>query len=255
MLRLSPLLLLVSGCGLLSDLDGLTNPMVMESMFVGVEAPQSDLIDLTGTEFEGGAGATVLLADAQYADQLEEAPIEGADVSMQLDGGAWLPMRDDGDGKYVVDDGLVYLPGQALGVRVKDDGIHAATLRTPDALDVELPESVATHAPLVVRTESPGVNTLAVVVMDPETKELVFDNRPVSIEDVYALTHDQGTLAVEIPGVVFSRPGMYVVGVAGLAISQQENLDNVNTTISALMAGTIRFYVVDAEVADGGEQP
>lgn len=247
-----PLALLLSGCDLLADLAGATNPTVMEAMLIGVEPPDSDLVDLTGTEFEGGTGATVLLADATQADDLEEAPIEGARVDIQI-GGRWYNLRDDADGKYIVDEGISYPAGEEVTVRIRDGEERGASVRAPESLDLEIVESHSVRSPLVVRAETAGLDTIAVVVMEVESGEILYDNRPATIEEVYALTHGDGSLAVEVPGTAFPRPGAYVIGVAGLAISEAEGLENVNTTISAFAAGTIRFWPVYVADLEAGE--
>ncbi len=251
-LTLIPLPLL-AGCDLLGDLAGYANPMVMEATLVGVEAPDPDLVDLTGTSLGGGTVATVLLADATKMEDLADAPLAGAKVELRIDDGEWRALRDESEGRYLLDEGLTYVPGQVVTIRVQGDPDHGATVRAPEALDVEVPAQQGTGAPLVVQTEAEGVAHLALVVMDIESGEVVFDNRPDSIEDIYALTHGGGQRAVEVPGVVFSRPGAYVVGVAGLAVSAEADLDNLNTTISALTAGTIRFYPVTVGAWDERE--
>ena len=251
-LNLIPLPLL-AGCDLLGDLAGYANPMVMEATLVGVETPDPALVDLTGTTLEGGTVATVLLADATQMEDLAEAPLAGARVELRIDDGEWRALRDESEGKYLLDEGLTYVAGQAVAIRIQGDPDHGATVRAPDVLDVTVAAEHAAGAPLVVQTEAEGIAHLALVVMDIAAGEVLFDNRPTSIEDIYALTHGGGQRAVEVPGVVFSRPGAYVVGVAGLAVSAEEDLDNLNTTISALTAGTIRFYPVTVGAWDEQE--
>jgi len=249
-----PLLLLLAGCDLFDDLAGFTNPVVMEAMLVGVETPSIEVLDLAGTEFEGGTAATVLLADATRYEELAEAPIEGAKVEISFDGQGWRSFRDDADGKYLIEEGLTYVPGAEIKVRVRgatDDEERGAFLRAPEPVDVSVPEIHPPGEPLVLRTDAAGVDTLAVVVLEAATGVVVFDNRPKTIEDVYALTHGQGATAVEVPGVVFGRPGAYVIGVAGLAVTEADGLENVNTTLSALAAGTIRFRALEVNEFEG----
>ncbi len=245
---------LLAGCDLIGELAGYTNPTVMAATFLGVEAPDAELVDLTGTSFEGGAVATVLLADAADLQDVASAAIVGAKVELSLDGADWRSFRDDADGKYILDEGLDYRAGMAVSIRVRDEGgEHGAELAAPGALDVELAPELEAGSDMVIRTEAQDISLLGVVVLATDSGEVVFDNRPISIEDVYDLTHGGGSRAIEVPGVVFSRPGGYIVGVAGLAVSRESDLDNLNTTISALTVGTIRFYPVLVRGLEGEE--
>ncbi len=59
------------GCGNFYDLretiEGVTNPVVVQAMFLGVAPPESDLVILDDTEFASGSAIRVFLADAAGA--------------------------------------------------------------------------------------------------------------------------------------------------------------------------------------------
>ncbi len=244
------MLLTLLACSAIDDLsdkvDGLTNTLVMEGIYVGVEPPTSELVDLSGTDFDKGAFVTALLADAASVTDLANAPVSGADVTLRSEANGETPLGDDGDGKYTAtgDDGLTYADGDPVVLSVQLDGEHKASIVAPPAVQSNIPSEHDAGQPLAISAGDPSLSTLFVVVVNAQSGNVTFDNRPGSIEEVYDLTHGGGALAVEVPGSAFPDQTLYVVGVAGMNLTPAEGLTELNTALSAFLAGKFSFYPV-----------
>ena len=111
-------------------LDGLLEPVVMEGLVLGVQAPQGtgadDVFEDSG--YAAGVSATVFLADAKEVAEIENAPITGATVEIVT-----------GDGSFAVEE-----VGQGTYARLPDGSLEY--------------ESEATWS-LVVSRESAGETT------------------------------------------------------------------------------------------------
>lgn len=241
-------MILLLACAAIEDLknkvDGLTNPLVMEALFLGVEPPDSDQIDLSGTDFEQGATVTVLLADAGSVADLSNAPVSGAIVEFRSQATGIVQLSDEGDGKYAAasGDGLSYTQGAEVTLGVEMDGDPAARLVAPAEIADRIPATHTKGESLAVSTGDTELAGLLVVVLDGSNGEVTFDNSPNTIEELYEFTHGGAALAVEVPGSAFSRETVYAVGVAGLNLTTADDLTEMNTALSAFIAGKLKFY-------------
>lgn len=244
------MLLTLLACSLVDDLsdkvEGLTNPLVVEAMYVGVAPPDSDLVDLSGTEFDKGVLATALLADAASVDDLANAPVEGANVTLRTETNGEIALSDEGSGKYTAtgDDGLAYTNGDSVVLAVSLEGEHRATIVAPPEIAADIPSQHTAGQPLAISAGDPNLATMFVVVADAESGRITYDNRPTSIEDVYHLTHGDGALSVEVPGSAFADQTVYLVGVAGMNLTPADGFTELNTALSAFLAGKFKFYPV-----------
>lgn len=246
-----PFLLVLSACDALDALKdevaGLTNPLVMEAVYVGVEDPGTEVIDLSGTDFGMGAVATALLADAAAAEDLSQAPVDGAEVHFRSEANGTVPLPAAGAGKYKAtgEDGLAYEDGDPVVLSVDfGDTRHTAGILAPSAVAVDVPPDHTTGGGLTVDATGNAVDTLFVVVVDLQAGTSTFDNRPTSVGDVYNLAHGDGVLVVDLPGSAFPRDSLYVVGAAGMNVTTPENLTELNTALSSFLAGKFSFYPV-----------
>ena len=108
------------------------------------------------------------------------------------------------------------------------------------------------HYKLPIFSNQAYENTLAFVI-NVETGELTYDNRPTTPQEMYELTHPQGILmnevepevdSINIPGSAFASNGIYVVGVAGIMSSKTSQMDNINTALSGVIAGKFNLEAV-----------
>lgn len=246
------LLPLLAGCeainALKDDVEGLTNPLVVQGMYLGVGEPEAG-VDLGGTDFDKAAQATVLLADAASVDDLENAPVTGAAVSLRSETGGSVALGDEGGGKYAAssDDGLVYAGGEQIALAIETDVLSKVAIVAPPEPDAGLPDTHAAGEPLVVDLAGQGFDMALVVVVDGASGEVTFSNEPADIRELYDFTHGDGTTRVEIPGGAFGRSSVYAVGVAGLNAASADDFEELNTALSAFLAGKFRFYALTVQ--------
>lgn len=239
------LMLLALGCNfqdLLNDatetFEGLTNPLVVQGWYVGVEEPDSE-IDLSGTDFDQGAALTVFLADAANVDEIDKAPIDGADVD--IDG---VPLTEAESGSYVVSgsDGLTYTDeGDTLLSIGIGDGMAEALVSMPPAADFVVPSTGAQGTDLTIDLGGQGFDNVLIVVLD-SSGEMAWTNSPQDIREVYDYASSDTVGQVTIPGdLAFVSAGPHVIGVAGMRSADSETFVDMNTALSSVMAGKLRF--------------
>ncbi len=250
--RIAPLCLpLLVGCSDLDDLkdkvEGYTNPTVIEGLVLGVAEPDFDF-DLSKTDFNKGAAGVVFLADAASADEIESAPIDGADVSILSETTGKLAMNEDGDGKYSItgDDGFEYTVGEDLDLNVDvGDQSSSASVTAPAAADVTIDEAHTAGEAITVDLTGQSFSSVLVAVFDAGSGELTFSNQPEGIKEIYDFTHGGAeSLVVDIPGSAFSAESVYAVGVAGLKNAGEDDFGDANTLLSTYMAGKMKFFPV-----------
>ncbi len=244
------MLLLLVGCAdflaISEAFDDLTNPLVVQSVYMGVE-PLPPGVELGESAYASGSTARVLLADASNVDELDEAPvITDATIVLEMEGGA-VPLRAEAEGAWVADttDGLGWDAGDAVSLEVeREDGTHRLALVTPDAPKADIEAEQAKGEPLVVDLTGATYDNIVVTVVRLEDGETVYDSMPTDIAALYRLTHAADELVVEVPGSAFSKPGVYAVGVAGLVNAHPDDYEDVNVALSALTAGSFVFSAV-----------
>ena len=243
-----PFVLFATACGIKEKLEGLTNPLVAEALVLGIEEPSTDELDPSAAGLEPGVGATVFLADAKSIDDIEEAPVGGADVAYSDSSGSFAMEEDDG-GEYRVssvdEQDFDYVPGGDAEIRATIDGEdHAVTVQKPGAIELDVPLQHTAGQPLVLDASDEDIDNLLVVVFRADTGEVVFSNRPDSVRDYYDLGHSSGNVTVTVDGDALAASTLYGVGAAGLTNGEESEFESVNTVLSAIMAGEMRFYPV-----------
>jgi VCBS repeat-containing protein len=241
-----PFLALAAGCGVKDKIEGLLNPLVAEALILGVEEPSTPKLDPGAAGFEPGAGATVFLADAKDANELENAPVTGAEVTYSGGAGTFTMDEDDG-GEYRVDSveahDFDYVAADQAEVTATIDGEeHTVSVRTPGPLDLTVPLQHPSGQSLTLDASSADIDNLLVVVFRADTGDVVFSNQPKDIGEFYDLAHSSGTRTVEVDGAALSGETLYGVGIAGLTNGTESEFVEVNTALSAIMAGDLRFH-------------
>lgn len=246
------LLPLLAGCeaidSLKEDVEGLTNPLVVQGMYLGGGEPEAG-VDLSGTDFDQAAQATVLLADAASVDDLQNAPVTGASVTLRSETGGSVALGDEGGGRYAAssEDGLVYAAGEQFVMSIETDVLSKVAIVAPPEPEVDLPDTHTAGEPLNVLINDTDVDSAVVVVIDGASGEVTFSNEPADIRELYDLTHGKGTTRVEIPGEAFRSPSVYAVGVAGLNAASADDFEELNTALSGFLAGKFRFYALTVQ--------
>lgn len=250
MTRSLPLLLLLplGGCELFQNgtdvVNGLLNPLVAEGMLLATVPPDAGDSGDTGASFdlgsagiEEGTSLTLFLADAANVNEIENAPIDDATVSVH---GA--EAAGGGGGLYtVVGEGLTYEAGAAwnLDVDVADTAARAV-LNLPAEPTFTLP-ALVTNTPVTLDLSGQGFNSALVVVIEA-TSGVTHSNQPDGIREFYDFTHGgDDVTTVEIPAEAFPGNGVYAIGVAGLVHTTSDDLSEMNTGLSTIMSGKMVF--------------
>lgn len=242
MSRVLPLLFLF-GCDRLQRIADLADPVVAQGLFLGLEVPDGlpDLGDVEG--FQYAAACTVFLAYFGDPSEITEAPVEGAEIQLKSPANGRMTFREEGEGKYTLDssDGLVYEPGDVLVITFEVDGVEAQLeVVAPEPAELELPEVVAPETAVEVDLSDYDYEGALAASYDLGRGRLAWDNLPVSVEEVYDFTHSEGQIETfELPPEALLRQGTYIVGVAGMQISDPEAFTGVNTSLSAFSAGQV----------------
>lgn len=256
MSRVSPaalsVLLLVAGCEQLQDvkdtLEGLTNPLVVEALVLGVAEPESEDIDLTDTPFEKGTVATVFLADATGLDDLEESTVAGAQVAVRSATMGTVDLVDEGAGLYAGtgEDGLLYTVGEdtVISVIIADE-THTVAVQAPQPASITVQEQHEPGANLLVDLTAYEYDAVLVAVVDLGSGEVTYSNEPQGIREIYDFTHTtEPVRRHEIPGSAFAAQSVYAVGVAGMRAASADDYTDMNTGLSSYLVGQMRFFPV-----------
>ncbi|MEZ4316038.1 MAG: hypothetical protein R3F61_00970 [Myxococcota bacterium] len=252
-------LVALSGCDALNKakdtIDGLLEPVVAEGIVLGVEPPQSQELQdlLNGSEFDSGTTVTLFMADAKEVQQIENAPIQGADVSL-TGPGVNATVSEVDSGVYVLtpaDQPIEYASGDTWELRVvRTSGSSTATstaqvlLPAPADFSAELPAQHQNNTPISLDFTGLGFDSALVVVLD-DGGNVTFSNEPKTIKEVYDFTHGTTALGViTIPGEAFPDDGVYAVGVAGLVNTDPADLSEMNTGLSSIVSGLMKMYPV-----------
>jgi hypothetical protein len=237
--------LILGGCDAINEgrdlLEGLTNPLVSVALVLGVEPPEgAQDIDLPA-EF-AGAGATVFLADAADVADLENAPVQGANVRLQA-----ATLQESAPGTYLMNPGAeTYQDGATwtLGVSVGSGASASADIELPPPAEFALPDSLAVNAGTSVDLTGQDFDGALVVVLD-QNGSITFDNRPSDVRAVYELARGEPAGQIDIPGTAFPQAGAYLIGVAGLrGTSGADTVEKMNSVLTTRTAGKLRFEPV-----------
>lgn len=237
----------LTGCDqLINTYEGLTNPLVAQGLVLGIAAPDSELIDLSQTDYGEGTAVTVFLADAESADKLEEAPVEGADVSVRGDFGD-VPADETGGGAYSIVPGeLTYADGATWTVVADVQGeVGRANVDLPPPAAFQIEQDHAKGEPIDLDFTGKGFTSALIVVMEVESGDITYSTEPKDIRDVYELTRSNEEIGVvQVPGTAFPDEKVYALGVAGMVHTQAADLEGMNTALSSVLAGKMKFYPV-----------
>ncbi len=236
----------LGGCARLESTDALVSPVVAQGLYLGMDLP--DGIDFEGTDILAySAACSVFLAYVSDPAELADSPVAGADVSFRSEANGRLDLTESGDGEYIVTaaEGLVYEQGDVSSVALDVSGESASiVVKPPQAPDFDFPAAVTKGEAFTVDLTGQGYDSILAAVYDVGRSKVTWTNLPEGVEEIYTYTHPVEPLeTLEIPGDAFPGHGSYVVGVAGMRLADPEDFVNVNTTLSAFMAGELSLYV------------
>jgi hypothetical protein len=245
---------LMSGCGQLEDvketLEGLTEPLVVEAILIGAVEPESELIDLSETDFADGATVKVFVADATSLDELEAGAMDDLAVDLKSPSLGNLPLEAVGGGLYTANgqDGLEYFAGEEYLINViNGDTQHKVAVSAPHPVDIQIPQQHNVGDNLLIDLTDYEYDTVLVAVLNVQGGEVTYSNEPEGIQEMYEATHSGTNVKRhEIPASAFAAPGVYAVGVAGMRNAVVDDYTDMNTGLSSYLVGQMRFYPVQA---------
>jgi hypothetical protein len=238
-----------------NTIDGLLDPVVVEGIVLAIEPPENaELSELLGnSDYQAGTTVTVFMADAREVDEIENAPISGAAVTVSGPG-VDASVAEIEAGVYLltpVDDDVPYTSGDTWElhvVRTSGDQTATSTARLALPVDADFTSSIPQqHQPdtaIELDFTGLGFDAALVVVFDQEG-EVTYSNEPNDVREVYEFTHGGQELGViTLPATAFPGEGVFAVGVAGMVNTDAADLTEMNTALSTVMMGKMRLYGV-----------
>lgn len=240
---------LLVGCDRLAAVDELTDPVVAQGLYLGLDVPDAYQDDLAGAEgFEYAALCNVFLAFVANPSELADAPVEGATIHLRSPANGTLTFRDEGGGKYTLDssDGLVYEVGEEPVITFEHEGRESRlTVLAPEAPAVALSGTMPRESAMEVDLSDYTFRNAVAAAYDLDRSKLTWDNLPTEVDEVYEFTRREEPIEeIELPAEAFMRKGNYVVGVAGMKVAESDALEGVNTSLSSFVAGRLTVGLV-----------
>ena len=98
---------------------------------------------------------------------------------------------------------------------------------------------------MLIDLSSQEYDQVLVVVFDVGSGQVTFSNEPRDVMELYEFsTADDAGAGLTIPASAFPDESIYAVGVAGLVKGDSVNFSSMNTALSSLQAGKLKFYPV-----------
>lgn len=249
--RMTWLFLTLVGCEKLDSaaslVDGLGDTTVAQAIFLGAELPATLEMDEESGLYS--AFCKVFLAEVTDTSDLTNNPVSDAEVSFVSSETGKLPVEQTADGEYRLYsyDGLVYEPGQDATVQFAVGGEEGSlNVEAPTSPEFTLPtEAVARHGLVVDITEGEFTNVVG-AVFDVDRGKLVWDSLPDDVLATAELNGPDDPVIREfaIPAEAFPRGSTYVVGLAGLAIGEVDEVSGVNRALSTFAAGQLGLRLI-----------
>jgi hypothetical protein len=248
---------LMVGCGvkdkiedLKEELDSLTNRFVISTIYIGTEEFTDDRVDLSSIEEMRGTQVAVYLAEVTDIDNVD--PVEGASIVVSTDGGTSADIQEESSGLYAgnQDDGLDYQENELVTVTADDGDTHSVSTIAPEAPEYDLPDEHGLGEELTIDISGQGFDSALTFVayfgLDG-VGELVYSNEPRSFKELYNFAYpDEANteVSVTIPADAFEQEGLYVIGLGGVVGAEKDDMDNVNTIFSSLLATKMALDIV-----------
>ena len=255
----TPFLFLLTGCDVLmqkfGELDSFSNSFIVDGIYMGTPVVESEVFTLPSSGFASEAQISLHLSHASIEGDLSAIPIGRATISLTSDSlsSFVVPESEDG-GAYLstAQEGLPYPAGEYVTIDIEQENgmTHQIGIEAPIPPTFELPSSHGTSQSLSIDLSDQGYYESFVIVMRADTGEVTYQKLPSDIEEFYQYAHPNDTIAqsnveyiqeIEIPGSAFPTDNVYAIGVAGIQSSLQEDMIDVNTLVSSLLAGQFRF--------------
>ncbi len=227
------------GCDLFKAVDEkvkeLTNNTVAQGIFLGVSTDGVDLPD--GVAFEPGAQSTGFVFDFESQENLA-----GVTAVFRSSSNGSVEMTQDASGAFQASD-LTYTPGERVDIVAQYEGERSLGIDTPEGADMEVPETHSANTDMRVPVTA-SADAVLVVVMD-QAGNITYDTTPRDVQKLLDFALADAPDTVTIPGSAFPTSGQgYLVGIAPMRRSTDEEIVNLNVLGSTFWAGLLEFYPV-----------
>jgi hypothetical protein len=244
--------LAMTGCTeiekLKEDIEKITNQTVLSGLMIGTEDFSHPLIDSEALSFSLNESRVFLASAGVDSTDLNPSAITGATVSFESVTNGTLTYNEDAEGFYGLnsDDGLLYVDNEIVSIVFEDDaGAHSISNTLPLAANFDLPDSHAAGEDVVIDLTGQGFESYLVAVTRFPDGELVYSNEPATFQDIYDLSHAEGELTeIVIPGDSFVDEGVYAIAISALVGAETEDMVELNTILSSLLAGKVATDVI-----------
>ena len=230
------------------DIEKITNQTVLSGLILGAEEFSHPLIDAEALTFDLNESRVFLASAGVDSSDLDPAPITGATVDFESATNGTLTYNEDSGGFYALnqDDGLSYTDNEMATIIFEDDaGVHSISNVLPAAADFDLPDSHDAGADVVIDLTGQGFESYLVAVTRFPDGELVYSNEPTTFQEIYDLSNSETDLTeVVIPGDAFDQEGVYAIALAAMVGAETEDMVELNTILSSLLAGKVKTDVI-----------
>ena len=230
------------------DFEKITNQTVLSGLVIGTEDFSHPLIEGDLSAFALNESRVFLASAGVDSSDLNPEAISGATVELESDTNGVLQYTEDTEGFYGLnqDDGLEYVDQEMVTIVFEDDaGVHSISNTLPAAASFDLADDHAVGEDLVIDLTGQGFESYLVAVTRFPDGELVYSNEPTTFQDIYNLSHAESELTeVVIPGDSFSQEGVYAIALSAMVGTESEDMVELNTILSSLLAGKVKTDVV-----------
>lgn len=244
------------GCRPITDVGdkiiGLTNPVLVGGIVLGSAPPADPRLRLALQEagFTGFTEARLVVADALEFQDIDQALIPTAEVTLTAEGEAPVAFLPDDAGWFAPERGqfLSYSPGRTLRVEaILPDRVNPGTIEVPlpDVATIDVAAVRPAGRDLPVDLSGQAFDYAFAAVYDLDGNE-VFSNAPSTNDDIldFVLPAEEPVEEVTVPGDVFAAEDIYIVGIAGLKRAPPENIEGLNEALTAVLAGRLSLFPV-----------
>jgi len=236
------------------DLEALTNDFVISTFYIGTAEFSDDRVDLSTIEEMQGTQAATYLVSAETMDGSAPPPVTRADVILSTDGGTSVTLEEDAGGLYSgnSEDGLEYQAGELVTITADYNGeSHSAAVTAPAPPTYDAPEEHPLNTDLTIDISGQGYDSALTFVayfgLEGGAGSIVYSNEPQDFSELYAFAYPDETatdVSVTIPADSFAEEGLYVIALGGVVGGETDDMDNVNTLLSSVLATQMAFDIV-----------
>ena len=244
---------MLNGCAYIDAIGkkfiSLTNPVAMSGIIIGLAPPEDEQFVeiLEQSEIALGTSITLIVANAAGASDLESAVVRDAEVTIVEED--FTVRLEKNTGSYIVtpEEGLEWIPGAkwTFNVSLPDrPNPGKVKIKLPKPIRADLPPTVNLGEKLVFNLKGQNFDYAVAAIFDLDG-QLLYDSKPTNIKQMVELvTRTEPVEKLVIPKNAFPAEGIYLMGIAGLNETDDENLTDLNSALSKFFYGQMKLLPV-----------